>query len=778
MESKSNTFDNSNNKNIQAKLISTKLLNQVKKRDGKLADFDLQRIANAIYRAFLETREGSVKQANQVANAVMSELLLNASHLEEEYVPNVESIQDIVESSLMREGYAPTAKAYILYRQMKKDERAGIVKEKKQELQVRPEIKKAFEDNKKYFQNPLAELVYFRTYSKWSDALGRREVWHETVQRFTDFMRENLQGKLTEEEYTALQDGFLNQKFMPSMRLVWSSGPAARSTNVAAYNCSFIAPTKLIDFGEIMYISMCGTGVGYTVETHHVQKLPIIKKQTGEKAPTIVVPDSKEGWANSYVKALEYWFDGYAVTVDYSLIRKNGARLKTMGGRASGPQPLFELMEFTEKRVLANQGKRLSNIDVHDIICEIGCIVQAGGVRRSAMISLSDLSDGQMRDAKHGQFWLNNPQRSMANNSAVYEEKPSAEVFLKEWMSLIASKSGERGIFNRGGLKTQLPKRRLDINKDKLDMFGTNPCGEIYLRSKQFCNLTNVVVRAEDTLETLKEKVKWATVLGTYQASLTHFPFLSKEWADNSREEALLGVCLTGYFDNEVIRDPKVLNILREYAVEVNKEYAKRFGINQSTCVTSVKPSGNSSQALNTSSGMHPRYSDYYIRRVRISAGDPLFKAMKAQGVNFNPEVGQNAETATSFVLDFAVKSPEGSITKDQISAIDLLNEWLKLKVNYTEHNPSATIYVKDSEWIEVGNWVYKNWENVGGLSFLPHSDHVYQLAPYEPCDEATYLKIKETTDKIDFSKLVLHELEDATTGAKELACVAGGCEI
>ena len=459
------------------------------------------------------------------------------------------------------------------------------------------------------------------------------------------------------------------------------------------------------------------------------------------------------------------------------MVRPAGARLETAGGRASGPQPLIDLIEFSRRKILSKQGRRLSNLDMHDIICQIGMIVVAGGVRRSALISLSELEDTEMRDSKKGQFYLTEGQRSMANNSAVFNSKPSAEEFLNEWTALVKSKSGERGIFNRGGLEKQLPARRWAAIKDEKQI-GLNPCGEIYLRSKQFCNLTSIVIRPKDTVATLKRKMELATLLGTYQSTLTNFGYLSKKWKENCEEERLLGVSLTGYYDNTTIRNDKVLDTLRLDAIETNKKYAKRFGINQSTAITCVKPHGNSGQLLGVGSGMHPWYAPYFIRRVRISHTDPLLQMARDQGVPCLPEVGQSETSATTFVLEFPVKAPEGAIFKDEVSALDLMKEWKRLKEHFVEHNPSATIYVGPDEWMAVGNFVYENWDWIGGLSFLPRSQHVYQLAPYEAINKEEYERRTRAIGKIDFSKLSQYEVADNTTGAKEFACVSGVCEI
>jgi ribonucleoside-triphosphate reductase (thioredoxin) len=694
------------------------------------------------------------------------------------FLPTVEGIQDTVEKELILGEYVATAKAYILYRERR-------AKLREQGVSVPEKVRKLAEESRRYFRNnPLSEFVFYTAYSRWKDDEGRRETWIETVDRYMDFMRENIGDKLTEKEYSEAREAILNQDVCPSMRLLWSAGPAARESNVCAYNCSYIAPVRLRDFGEIMYISMCGTGLGFSAESENVQKLPQINRQSGVILKTHTVADSKEGWADAFVHGLETWFSGKDVSFDYSKLRPAGAKLKTMGGRSSGPEPLLGLMDFAREKILARQGKRLRNIDVHDIACKIGEIVVAGGVRRSALISLSDLDDTDIRDAKKGQFYLSEPQRMMANNSAVYTEKPTAEHFLDEWTALVKSKSGERGIFNAAGLEKQLPKRRVDYLKKKYGddlskaLIRVNPCGEIYLQSKQFCNLTSIVVRAEDSMQTLERKMEIATLLGTYQSTLTNFSYLSQEWKKNCEAERLLGVSLTGYYDNKIIRDKNMLIGLREIGLRANKKYAKRFGIKESKCITCVKPHGNSSQLLDTASGMHPRYSKYYIRRVRVSSTDPVFHMLKDQGVPYHPEVGQREENATTFVLDFPVAAPKGSVLKDDVGARELLEEWKLLKMNFTEHNPSVTIYVGENEWISVANFLYENWDYVGGLSFLPRADHVYKLAPYEEISKEKYDELSARVKDIDFSKLVTYERGDTTNGAKELACAGGTCEI
>ena len=705
---------------------------------------------------------------------------LKSESTEKKFLPTVELVQDLVEAELMELGYHSTAKSYILYRSKRAELRREVGT-------VSVSNKKVFDDSSAYFVSSYEEFIFFRTYSKWQDDLGRRETWTETIDRFMAYMQENLGKKLSPKDSVEIREAILKQEVCPSMRLLWSAGGACEKSNVWAYNCSFVAPSCWQDLGEIMYILMCGAGLGFSVESETVQKFPQIKRQNGKKLAMHVVEDSKEGWADAFVLACKTWADGYDINFDYSKVRSAGSRLKTAGGRASGPQPLIDLINFAKIKILARQAKRLTNIDLHDIICQIGLIVVAGGVRRSALISLSDIDDESMRKSKQGQFWIDNGQRSMANNSAVYNQKPSASEFLNEWIELIKSGTGERGIFNRGGLMTQLPKRRIDnwkkagIIDDQnviVGLPGSNPCGEITLRSKQFCNLTSIVVRPSDTVEDLKKKVRISTILGTYQATLTHFNYLSKEWKENCEEEALLGVSITGYYDNKMIRTDKVLNTLREEAIKTNKEYAKKFGINHSTCITTVKPHGNSGQLLYVGSGMHPWYAKYFIRRVRIATNDPLFQMMKDQGVPSKAEVGYSTANSTVAVLEFPIKAPDGAITKDEVTALDLLHEWKRLKMNYIEHNPSVTIYVGPNEWIEVANFVYENWDIVGGLSFLPRSEHVYQLAPYEEISKEEYEKRSKEIKHIDFSKLMYYEQEDNTVGAKEFACVSGVCSI
>lgn len=624
---------------------------------------------------------------------------------------------------------------------------------------------------------PYQQFIFYQFYARWNDIKGRRETWEEAIDRFMWYMQKKMGDKLTSAEYDDVRTSILNREICPSMRLLWSAGDAAEKSNVCAYNCAYIAPTNWQDLAEIMYVSMCGAGCGFTAEQSNVSQFPEIKNQLGKKLPTIVVDDSREGWCDAFAEAATTWSDGLDVDIDYSKIRPAGAKLKTMGGRASGPEPLVGLMKSVKAKILSLQGKKLSTLDLHDIICQIGEIVVAGGVRRSALISLSELRDVDVRDSKKGKFWKDNPQRSMANNSAIYEVKPPIGDFLEEWTAIVNSGSGERGIFNRGGILNQVPERRAKKLKNQKQI-GVNPCGEIYLRSKQFCNLTSIVVRPDDDVANLLRKMRLATIVGTYQATLTNFHYLSDEWRKNCEEEQLLGVSITGYYDNDIVRNDATLEALRQEAVDTNIAYTTRFGVNPSTAITCVKPHGNSGQLLGVGSGMHPWFSKYYIRRVRISALDPLYQFAKDHGVPSHPEIGSTDLNATTYVLEFPVKAPEGAITSDEVSAIEMLTEWKRIKTHFTEHNPSVTVYIDDDEWLDVASFIYKNWDIVGGLSFLPRTDHVYELAPYEAINEAEYQKRVQAIGVLDFEKLSDYERSDHTTGAKEMACVAGLCMV
>jgi ribonucleoside-triphosphate reductase len=759
------------------------MIPQIEKRDGRLVAFDFEKIVSAVWKAMMEAGEGSQDDATLVAHQVAGELGRFAKKYKS-FLPTVEGMQDSVEKYLILNDYVKTAKAYILYRDKRAQLRAAHV-------EVPAHVKKLAEESKKYFENNLlGEFVYLRSYAKWIPEEGRRETWIETVDRYINFMRENLGNKLTEKEYAEVRMGILKQEVMPSMRLMQFSGEAARRCNTCAYNCTFTAPVKLEDFAEIMYLSMQGCGVGFAVESQNIEQLPQIMKQSGGKPLHHVIADSKEGWCDALTLGLKTWYAGKDVIFDYSLIRPAGARLKTMGGKASGPEPLKNLLDFARARVLSRQGRRLRCIDAHDIICNIGSCVVAGGVRRTAMISLSDLDDVEMRDAKKGQFYMTDPHRSVSNNSAVYEAQPTNTELMDEWVALMKSGSGERGIFNRGALAETLPKRRVDyfkkvgfIGEDGVvhGSIGTNPCAEIILQSKQFCNLSEVIARANDTEASLLRKARLASIIGTYQSTLTKFNYISQDWTDHNKAERLLGVSITGQWDSPVVRHDEVMRKMRDMAVKTNVTYAKRFGVERSMAVTAVKPSGTVSQTFNCASGIHPRHAPYYIRRVRISATDSLFKLLRDQGVPYYPEVGQSLEEANTYVFEFPVKAPDHSKEarfKDDLTALDQLEYWKKVKINYTEHNPSATISVSENEWIGVVDWIQKNWNIIGGLSFLPRSNHVYRLAPYETITKEEYETRIARFPKVDYSQLIAYERQDESDMKKELACAGGTCEI
>lgn len=623
------------------------------------------------------------------------------------------------------------------------------------------------------FPNTLSEFVYYRTYSRWQQSAGRRETWEETVARVIGFYKDLAGKKLDDEDWELLHEYIYNFYAMPSMRLMWTAGPALKKNHFGAFNCSFVNINHYSVFSEIMYVLMHGTGVGYSVEQKNIAKVPAIKPFNGN-TETLIVGDSKEGWAGAMMEACELWWKGNKVEFDLSKIRKKGTVLKTFGGRASGPGPLKECFDFFADMIERHRGRTLSPINCHDLACKIAESIVVGGVRRSAMISLSDLYDQGMRHAKDGQFWIKAPMRSMSNNSAVYDHKPNSTVFMEEWLALAKSGSGERGIFNRSAIKGMLPKRR-----SYKDDFGTNPCAEIILRDHGLCNLSEVVLRDTDNFDSVLKKVKVATILGTLQSMLTDFgDLVSDKWAKNQEQERLLGVSITGQMDNPALLTEENLEAWKDYAIGINVEYSKKLGIGRSKAITCTKPSGTCSQLVDSASGFHPRFAKHYIRRVRISSTDPLYKMMKDQGVRFFPEVGQIEGKADTYVCEFPIKAPHNSVTAQDMTAIEQLEQWLKIKSNWAEHTVSATIYVEPDEWLKVGNWVYENFEDISGISFLPKNDHVYQLAPYEKIDEDTYNKMASEEVTIDYGQLSNYESEDYTEGAKSYACTGSSCEL
>lgn len=627
-----------------------------------------------------------------------------------------------------------------------------------------------------YGMTDYMAFIHTSRYARWLEEENRRETWAETVSRY---LTKVVVPKTRDEIVVGdIEEAILGLEIMPSMRALMTAGPALDRDNTAGYNCSYLPVDDPKSFDEAMFILLCGTGVGFSVERQYVSKLPEVPDQLFVAEDVIVVHDSKEGWAKSFRKLVAMLYAGEIPTWDTSKVRKAGAKLKTFGGRASGPAPLEDLFRFTVAMFKGAQGRKLSSIECHDLMCKIGEVVVVGGVRRSAMISLSNLSDDRMRHAKSGNWWEGQGQRALANNSVAYTEKPDMETFMREWLSLVESKSGERGIFSRPASKKQANKSgRRNADYD----FGTNPCSEIILRPYQFCNLTEVVVRATDTLEDLERKVKLATILGTIQSTYTHFPYLRKIWQKNTEEERLLGVSLTGIMDNKLLGPSnagldKTLKRLKDVAVATNAEWAERLGIPASAAITCVKPSGTVSQLVDSASGIHARHSAYYIRTVRGDNKDPLTQFMKDQGIPNEPCV-MKPETTT--VFSFPQKSPQGAITRNDMTAIEQLSLWLTYQRNWCEHKPSVTITVRDHEWMEVGAWVYKHFDEVSGVSFLPHSDHTYQQAPYQDCSEREYLDaLALMPEQIDWTKLSDYEKEDMTKSSQTFACSSGVCEI
>lgn len=626
-------------------------------------------------------------------------------------------------------------------------------------------------------------FIAISRYSKWIEVEQRRELWNETVTRYFDFfekhLKESCNYKLPKDLRKELEAAVLNLEVMPSMRCLMTAGEALERDHVAGYNCSYVSTSKVRSFDEILYILMCGTGVGFSVERDFVEKLPTIAEEFANSDTLIVVEDSKIGWAKAYKELFSLLIGGQIPQWDISKVRPAGARLKTFGGRASGPEPLEDLFRFTIETFRKAAGRKLTTVECHDIVCKIAEIVVVGGVRRSALISLSSLDDDRMRNAKSGAWWENNGQRALANNSASYKSKPDMETFMDEWVALVKSKSGERGIFNRQAAKNQI-KRLGDRRNPNYD-FGTNPCSEIILRDREFCNLSEVVIRADDTPDTLARKVRLATILGTFQSTLTNFRYLSSDWKKNCEEERLLGVSLTGIMDNEITNGragdlPDLLEHLRHVAVDTNKEYAHKLKINESAAITCVKPSGTVSQLVDAASGIHARHASYYIRRVRADRKDPICQFMIDKGFPAEPCVMKPNHT---MVFSFPMKAPEHCITRNDMTALEQLQLWLTYQQYWCEHKPSVTITVRDEEWMEVGAWVYSHFDEISGISFLPHSDHTYRQAPYEDCTREQYEAMLAKLPKdVDWSELSKYEKEDNTTGTQTFSCTAGACEL
>ena len=640
---------------------------------------------------------------------------------------------------------------------------------------------------------PYQEYIHLSRYARYRYDENRRETWDETVDRYFDFFVEHLQSecdfKLTPKVIGPIKEAVKDLKVMPSMRCLMTAGPALKKENVAGYNCSYIAVDSLRAFDELLYVLMNGTGVGFSVERQYVNELPRINDEFFETDTVIIVSDSKLGWAKALRELIFLLAAGQIPKWNLSRIRPAGAPLKTFGGRASGPEPLEDLFHFSVEIFRNAAGRKLTSLEAHDICCKIAEVVVVGGVRRSALISLSNLSDDRMRHAKAGRWWESNQQRALANNSACYTERPDMGIFMEEWKSLYESKSGERGLFNRGAAKTQAGRNgRRDVDHD----FGTNPCSEIILRDREFCNLTELVVRENDTEESLKEKVKLATILGTWQSTLVNFRYLNRKWEENCREERLLGVSMTGIMDcvltngklpdhglggRPVRTTGQILQTLKQVAIETNKEWSKKLGIPQSVAITCVKPSGTVSQLVDSASGIHARHNPYYIRTVRADKKDPLAKMMHDQGFPCEDDVTKPDHT---WVFSFPIKGPKNGVYRKDMSAVEQLKLWKVYQDSWCEHKPSVTVSVKEDEWFDVGAWCYENFDMMSGVSFLPFSDHTYRQAPYQDCTKEEYVVLQKQMPKdIDWAALKDYEEQDMTTSSQELACSAdGGCEI
>ena len=617
------------------------------------------------------------------------------------------------------------------------------------------------------------DYIFKSRYARYLPELQRRETWEETIDRYLAFFHPQIEKTGVVGLEKRLRTSLLNKEVMPSMRALMTAGPALERDNVAGFNCSYLSIDHQRSFDELMYILMCGTGVGFSVERQYINMLPEVAEDFHETSTVIDIADSKLGWASGFRELVSLLYSGRVPRWDVSRVRRAGATLKTFGGRASGPAPLEDLFTFTTQVFRGAAGRKLNSLECHDLCCKIADIVVVGGVRRSALISLSNLTDDRIRRAKHGEWYHTNPHRALANNSACYTEKPDFGAFLNEWQELYESKAGERGIFSRVAARAQ---SQLNGRREDCADFGTNPCSEIILRPNQFCNLSEVVARETDTLATLKAKVELATILGTLQATLTNFRYLRKKWQTNTEQEALLGVSITGIYDSPFLLGckDKDLTVLREHAVDTNKLFADRLGIAQSAAITCVKPSGTVSQLVNAASGIHPRYSECYIRRVRADINDPLSTLLRAAGVPNEPDV----TNSSALVFSFPIADGAGGSGRyaSNVTAMEQLEIWQKFQSHWCEHKPSMTCYYRDHEFLEVGQWVYNNFDAISGISFLPYSDHVYQQAPYEPIDKKTYNKLKKAMPtSIDWDVL---ETEDTTTGSQELACSGGQCDV
>ncbi|KKT71549.1 MAG: Ribonucleoside-triphosphate reductase [Candidatus Collierbacteria bacterium GW2011_GWB1_44_6] len=716
------------------------------KRDGRVVTFEINKIEKAISLCFHDLGKEPSTPVQELAKRVVN--IIGAKYSK----PTVEQVQDVVELVLQAAGEFAAAKNYILYRA----EHAKV----RDARPIPKEVSKAFAESDIYFENQIQKFQFFDKYSRFNYDFGRRETWKETVDRAVDYLRELSGEKLEAGVYKRIRNSILEMKATPSMRLLAMAGPAARRNNISIYNCSYQPVDSLDSFVEALIISMNGCGVGFSVESKYVENLPRVKRQDGLETK------------HALKVGLTTWIEGGDIKFDYSALRPAGAILRTKGGRSSGPEPFRRMMEFVREKIFSRQGSFLRPIDAHDMMCEVGNAAVSGGMRRTAMISLFDFDDKEMWNAKSGDFERDNSQRWNANNSAVWPLSGLTQLEITQQMlEMVRSGRGEPGIFNRQAAIDMRPARREAAD------FGTNPCGEIILRPFEFCNLSIAIARHEDTYETLRDKVEVATIIGTIQSMATHFPGLRPEWKKNCEDERLLGVDINGQLDSPVAQDPAVQNRLRQVAVETNRQYAEKLGIKPAAAVTCVKPSGNSSQLFNCSSGIHARWSPYYVRNIRVSAHSSIYKVLEAAGVPMDPENGQLTETANTWVIHFPVKSPDGAVTRKNYSAIRQCEYWMQNKVNWTEHNPSVTITYHTDEVIDLIKWVWEHRNLIGGMSFLPAFDAAYSQMPYQEISKEEYEKLKSNFPVIDFSKLYRWEEEDYTKAAQELACVAG-CDI
>ncbi len=732
---------------------------RIVKRDGRLVDFDVAKIENALSKCFSGMGGRPQTSIDELAKQVVN--IVAAKYSE----PTVEQIQDVVEMVLQAAGEFEAAKEYILYRA--EHAKARVVRPVPEGVQM------AFSEDEKYFPTPMQKFQFYDKYSRFNYDLGRRETWTETVDRAVSFLAELSNSRLPPETYERIRRAVLSMKASPSMRLLAMAGAAARRQNICIYNCSYMPVDAIDSFVEALIISMSGCGVGYSVEGKYVENFPRVKRQIKAAPIKYLVADTTEGWAEALRFGLQTWFEGGDVAFDFSLLRPAGAPLRTKGGRASGPEPFRNALSRIRSLVLSRQGSFLRPIDAHDVMCLVGNAAVSGGVRRTAMISLFDFDDVDMRGAKSGDFERENNQRWNANNSVVLPEGGLTQSeFTHLFLDMADSGRGEPGIFNRESAVSMRPLRRGEA------AFGTNPCGEIILRPYEFCNLSIAIARHDDTYETLREKVELATIIGTIQSMATSFPGLRDSWKNNCQEERLLGVDINGQLDCPISWNRDVKERLLHVVLETNRSTAGALGINPSASTTCVKPSGNSSQLFDCSSGIHPRWSPYYIRNARVAVNSPIYKVLKDAGVPMDPENGQTEENANTYVVHFPVKAPDGSVTRKDRTALQQCEFWLQNKLHWTEHNPSVTITYHQEEILDLMKWVWEHIDVIGGMTFLPAFDAQYAQMPYMEISKEEYEALAAKFPQIDFSKLYRYEEEDLTKAAQELACLGGACEI